>query len=219
MQNAQTMLLALLGKNLAQNGQVPDQKEKSHGSINTQNLTQSSLQTPVFNYPLSNSPSNSQTSKNTICNLCNKQFSCPSALQIHYRSHTKERPYKCKLCNRGFTTKGNLKQHLLTHNLNNVPPEMLEPSWDPALANTMKSDDGKNTEASGKEMNSELKMVDSEIKIICEDSSILKGKSSTPSEMISTQNESKTEKISPRNDDSLKAKSSFEVPQKIDSGI
>lgn len=52
---------------------------------------------------------------NTTCNICFKTFACCSALEIHYRSHTKERPFKCEVCGRGFSTKGNMKQHLLTH--------------------------------------------------------------------------------------------------------
>ncbi|ENN76206.1 hypothetical protein YQE_07173, partial [Dendroctonus ponderosae] len=42
---------------------------------------------------------------NTTCNLCFKTFACHSALEIHYRSHTKERPFKCSVCDRGFSTK------------------------------------------------------------------------------------------------------------------
>lgn len=44
---------------------------------------------------------------NTTCNICYKTFACHSALEIHYRSHTKERPYKCTICDRGFSTKVN----------------------------------------------------------------------------------------------------------------
>lgn len=42
---------------------------------------------------------------NTTCNICFKTFACHSALEIHYRSHTKERPFKCGVCERGFSTK------------------------------------------------------------------------------------------------------------------
>ena len=58
------------------------------------------------------------SSKATTCNVCYKTFACKSALDIHYRSHTRERPYKCELCDKSFTTRGNMKQHLLTHSLN-----------------------------------------------------------------------------------------------------
>lgn len=56
---------------------------------------------------------------NTTCSICYKTFACKSALDIHYRSHTKERPFKCKLCDRAFSTKGNMKQHTMTHKGNN----------------------------------------------------------------------------------------------------
>lgn len=42
---------------------------------------------------------------NTTCTICYKTFACYSALEIHYRSHTKERPFKCTICDRGFSTK------------------------------------------------------------------------------------------------------------------
>lgn len=58
----------------------------------------------------------------TTCRICFKTFACNSALEIHYRSHTKERPFKCTVCDRGFTTKGNMKQHLLTHKSRDLQP-------------------------------------------------------------------------------------------------
>ncbi|XP_008193713.1 homeotic protein spalt-major isoform X3 [Tribolium castaneum] len=63
---------------------------------------------------------------NTTCNLCFKTFACNSALEIHYRSHTKERPFKCSICDRGFSTKGNMKQHMLTHKIRDMPQHMFE---------------------------------------------------------------------------------------------
>ncbi|KAL7401509.1 hypothetical protein ABVT39_000847 [Epinephelus coioides] len=66
--------------------------------------------------------------KNTYCDICGKTFACQSALDIHYRSHTKERPFICTTCNRGFSTKGNLKQHMLTHQMRDFPSHLFEPS-------------------------------------------------------------------------------------------
>ncbi|XP_074646729.1 sal-like protein 1 [Tubulanus polymorphus] len=61
--------------------------------------------------------------KFTTCNICLKTFACRSALDIHYRSHTKERPFKCEVCDRGFSTRGNMKQHMLTHKIRDLPSQ------------------------------------------------------------------------------------------------
>uniref|UniRef100_A0A7N9AJY8 Spalt-like transcription factor 1b n=1 Tax=Mastacembelus armatus TaxID=205130 RepID=A0A7N9AJY8_9TELE len=65
--------------------------------------------------------------KNLFCDICGKNFACKSALDIHYRSHTKERPFPCAVCNRGFSTRGNLKQHMLTHRARDFPSCLFEP--------------------------------------------------------------------------------------------
>lgn len=49
------------------------------------------------------------------CRFCGKVFGSDSALQIHIRSHTGERPFKCNVCGNRFSTKGNLKVHFQRH--------------------------------------------------------------------------------------------------------
>nr|XP_021518464.1 sal-like protein 3 isoform X1 [Meriones unguiculatus] len=65
----------------------------------------------------------------TVCGVCGKPFACKSALEIHYRSHTKERPFVCTVCRRGCSTMGNLKQHLLTHKLRELPSQVFDPNF------------------------------------------------------------------------------------------
>ena len=75
------------------------------------------------------------------CRYCGKVFGSDSALQIHVRSHTGERPYKCNVCGNRFTTKGNLKVHFQRHSSKfphvkmnpNLVPEHLDKFYPPLL--------------------------------------------------------------------------------------
>ena len=49
------------------------------------------------------------------CVICKRILSCQSALKMHYRTHTGERPFQCSICSRAFSTKGNLKTHMNIH--------------------------------------------------------------------------------------------------------
>jgi len=51
------------------------------------------------------------------CPYCEKAFYGSSLLNIHIRSHTKEKPYICSWedCGKGFPSSGALTKHRRTH--------------------------------------------------------------------------------------------------------
>lgn len=76
------------------------------------------------------------------CRYCGKIFGSDSALQIHLRSHTGERPFRCNMCSSSFTTKGNLKVHYQRHTTPNytspIPPPMPVPPIPTAAPQTLR---------------------------------------------------------------------------------
>ena len=60
--------------------------------------SQGLLANNLADYNMNRKPAGDQPFFKYKCRYCGKVFGSDSALEIHYRSHTGERPLKCNIC-------------------------------------------------------------------------------------------------------------------------
>ncbi|XP_041373132.1 zinc finger protein 419-like [Gigantopelta aegis] len=90
---------------------TPDSKNKSIKKRKRKGKTQSEKKC----CDLPNGPQEDDNKKRYQCHICGKLLKSSSAVNVHQRVHTGEKPFSCTVCNKSFSVKESLNRHLRTH--------------------------------------------------------------------------------------------------------
>ena len=83
------------------------------GNLNTEDIVEDDVDGDNWTLP-DGQDGDTGVEKNRICPHCQRGFLSPSLLEIHIRSHTKEKPFSCQLCSIAFSRNCNLVRHVKT---------------------------------------------------------------------------------------------------------
>ena len=72
-----------------------------------------SIQQPTLDWPVHSGGSGGGV--RSASEICGRTFQSKNLLEIHYRTHTGEKPHVCRLCGKSFAQVNNLNRHMYIH--------------------------------------------------------------------------------------------------------
>ena len=108
--------------------QLEKEQRELQSKENIVKLTEEKQTTEAFKMELENTnkikENNVHSMENTIratkqsqflCGICDKEWSCRSALELHVFTHSKEKRFTCSVCHKKYAREKSLKKHMYSH--------------------------------------------------------------------------------------------------------